>query len=271
MKNKKSETVVGEHMMKYLIFVFISFFFLSCEKIANDQEVDWNELIINCIPSDYEIKEFSYCDSSINYNPSFVCGYINKGEVFLLDETKGHSKYMCTLMQSVTFENGQGRELEFQKSAYAAQYATQWSEPCEDNPDKSMLFCASNEEATAILINDSLKLEFRIMLIVDTRDEDKPMSDRDRLFITIPKTADFGTYYTLVLSYYIKKGNIYESFNPRYAFEEKFELNGKIYENVTYYIPPVNSNQMEIYYSERWGIIAFRDNKGVLWTLKEFG
>jgi len=177
---------------------------------------------------------------------------------------------MCTLMRSVTFENGQGNELVFQKSASAAQYATQWSEPCEDNPDKSMLYCASNEEATAILVNDSLKLEFRIMLIVDTRDEDNPLNDRDRLFITIPKTADFGTYYTLVLSYYIKKGNIYESFNPRYTFEEEFELNGKTYQDVTYYIPPENSNQMEIYYNEQWGIIAFRDNRGVLWTLKKF-
>jgi len=270
-ENKKPETAVGEHTMKYLIFVFISFFFLSCEKIANDQEVDWNELIVNCIPSEYEIKEFSYCDTSINYNPSFVCGYVNRGEVFLLDDTRRHSKYMCTLMQTATFENGQGRELVFQKSSSAAQYATQWSEPCEDNPDKSTLYCASNEEATAILINDSLKLEFRIMLIVDTRDENNPMNDRDRLFITVPKSADFGTYYTLVLSYYIKRGNQYESFNPRYIFEEEFELNGKTYEDVTYFIPPANSNQMEIYYNERWGIFGFRDDKGVLWTLKEFG
>jgi hypothetical protein len=263
-------TRVALIMMKYLTFILITLFFLSCAKIADDREVDWNDLIVNCVPSEYEIKEFSYCDTTINYNPSFICGYINQGKVFLLNETRGHSKYMCTLMRSVTFENGQGNELVFQKTAYAAQYATQWSEPCEDNSDKSMLYCASNEEATAILINDSMRLEFRIMLIVDNRDEDNPQNNRDRLFITIPKTADFGTYYTLVLSYYIKRGNLYESFNPRYIFEEEFELNGKSYQDVTYYIPPENSNQMEIYYNEQWGIIAFRDNKHTLWTLKRF-
>jgi len=59
-------------MIKYLTFIFISLLFLSCAKIADDQEVDWNELIINCIPSEYEIKEFSYCDTSITYNPSFI-------------------------------------------------------------------------------------------------------------------------------------------------------------------------------------------------------
>jgi hypothetical protein len=258
-------------MMRYLIFIFISVFILSCAKIADDQEVDWNELIINCDPSEYEINEFSYCDTMVDYNPSFICGYINLGEVFLLTETRRHSKYMCSLMQTVTFENEKGNELVFQKTASAAQYATQWSETCEDFPDKSLIYCASNEEATAILINDSLELEFRIMLIVDNRDENNPRDDRDRLFITIPKTADFGVYYTLVLSYYIKRGNIYESFNERYIFEEEFELNGKSYQNVTYFIPPQNSKQMEIYYNEQWGIIAFRDEKGALWTLKNFG
>lgn len=258
-------------MIRYLICISISFLIISCSKIAGDQEVDWNELIINCDPSDYEINEFSFCDTAVVYNPSFICGYINLGEIFLLTETRRHSKYMCSLMQSVIFENDKGNELVFQKTANAAQYATEWSEICEDNPDKSLLYCASNEEATAILINDSLGMEFRIMLIVDNRDENNPQDDRDRLFITIPKTADFGIYYTLVLSYYIKRGNVYESFDSRFIFEEEFELNGKSYQDVTYYIPPQNSNQMEIYYNEKWGIIAFRDEKSVLWTLKRFG
>ena len=109
-------------------------------------------------------------------------------------------------------------------------------------------------------------MEFRIILIVADRYEDNADNDRDRLFITIPKTADFGVYYSLVLSYYIKRGNVYETFDPRFNFEEQLELNGEIYQDVTYIIPSENSkNQMEIYYSVRLGIIAFRDDNNVLW------
>jgi hypothetical protein len=236
-----------------------------------DDPVDWHELIVNCIPSEYELSDFTYCDSTVNYNPSFICGYENLGEIFLLPETRRQSKYMCSLMSTVTFENNNGDELTFQKTAYAAQYATQWSEPCDDNPEKSKLLCASNEEATAILQNDSLNLEFRIMLIVDTRDADSIQNDRDRLFITVPKQADFGVYYILVLSYYINRVNGYKPFNPSYLFEEQFELRGVIYPDVTYFIPTEEGDtRMEIYYSVKYGIVGFRDRNGVLWTFKKF-
>ena len=259
-------------MVKFLVLIVIITLVISCGEITGDDPVDWNELLVNCIPSEYEIKEFSSCDSSISYNPSFICDYINLGNYFLLPETKQQSKYMCSLIVSVTFENEKGDEITFQKTAFAGQYATQWSEICDNNLDKSILFCSSNEEATAILTNDSLGLEFRIMLIIDTRDEDKMGNDRDRLYITVPKITDFGNYYFLVLSYYIKRGYVYESFNPEYIYEEQFELNGETYPDVTYFKPSEDDdNRMEIYYSAKYGIIGFRDEKGVLWIFKRFG
>lgn len=254
-------------MARFSFFIVISLFFTGCVK---DKEIDWEELIINCEPSEFGLIEKYSCDSSLNYDPTFFCDYINLGDVSLLPETKKHSKYMCSLMQSVIFENNNGNELVFEKSAYAAQYATQWSDVCTDNPNKSILYCAANEEATAILINDSLGLEFRIMMIVDTRDENIPLDDRDRLFITVPRTSDFGVYHSLILSYYVKRGNVYESFNSRYNFEEEFVLNGESYQNVTYVIPSQDAGQQEIYYAEKYGIIGFRDYKGVLWTFKKF-
>jgi hypothetical protein len=259
-------------VFKFFILILVLAFIMSCGRITGDDPVDWHELIVNCIPSEYPIKEYTYCDTSINFNPSFICEYVNLGEIFLLPEIKEHSKYMCSLMLSVTFENEVGDELIFQKTAFAAQYATQWSGICPDEPNKTKLFCSANEEATAILINDSLGLEFRIMLNVEERDSVAIINDRDRLSITVPRKADFGVVYTLVLSYYIKRGNIYESFNPNYIFEDQFELRGVTYPDVTYFIPPENSpNQMEIYYSVKFGIIGFRDDRGTLWTFKKFG
>jgi hypothetical protein len=259
-------------MVKFFIIVLGLAFIMSCGRISGDDPVDWQELIVNCIPSEYPIKEYTYCDSSINFNPSFICEYVNLGEIFLLPDIKEHSKYMCSLMLSVTFENEVGDELIFKKTAFAAQYATQWSEICPNDPNKSKLLCSANEEATAILINDSLGLEFRIILNVEDRDSVVSNDDRDRLSITVPREADFGVYFTLVLSYYIKRGNIYESFNPNYIYKEQFELRGRTYPEVTYFIPEENSrNQMEIYYSVKFGIIGFRDEGGTLWTFKKFG
>ncbi|MBS0000758.1 MAG: hypothetical protein KFF73_17380 [Cyclobacteriaceae bacterium] len=226
---------------------------------------------MNCDPAEYQIAEFSYCDTTLSYDPADFCEYIDHGEFLLLRETRKHSKYMCGLMKSVTFEDGKGHELIFKKSASAGLYATQWSELCSENQDKSILHCATNEETIAMLINDSLEMEFRIMLNVDQRRDYNFNDDRDQLLITVPKRAAFGKYYSLILSYYIRQDNVYESFNSRFHFEEEFELNEKLYKDVTFFIPPENSDQMEIYYAKKLGIIAFRDKNGTLWTFKSFG
>jgi hypothetical protein len=178
---------------------------------------------------------------------------------------------MCNLMQTIVFENESGEELIFQNEAMAAQNATQWSELSPDIPDKSILHCSAQEETMAILYNDSLNMEFRVMLHINRRNENNRKDDRDQLLITMPKMAEFGKYYTLILSYYIKRGNIYEPFNPKFKHEQEFLLNGKMYREVTCFIPPENSDQMEIYFAKEFGIIGFRDTNGVLWTFKRYG
>jgi hypothetical protein len=253
-------------MTRLTFFIAILVFFFSCVK---DADINIQNLAFDCEASEFEISDRSSCDSAVSYDPFYFCEYRNLGDVFLLSDSRSHLKYMCSLIRKVIFENNSGSEISFGIESIATQYATQWSEPCNGNREKSILFCAANEEATAVLINDSLKLEFRIMLIVESRNEDVPLDDRDRVFITVPKIADFGKYYSLVLSYYIKRGNIYDSFNSRYQFAEELELNGHKYQNVTYALP--ESGETEIYYTEKYGIVGFRDNKGVLWNFKQFG
>jgi hypothetical protein len=255
-------------MIRFLFFIVILVFFFGCVK---DGDINIQELAFDCESSEFEISEKNSCDSSVSYDPFYFCEYRNLGDVFLLTDSRGHLKYMCSLIRNVIFENNSGDEISFGIESIATQYATQWSEPCPGNAEKSILFCAANEEAMAVLINDSLKMEFRIMLIVENRDENVPLDDRDRLFITVPKKADFGTSYSLILSYYIKRGNIYESFNDRYQFAGELELNGNTYRDVTYVIPSEGSGDSEIYYTEKYGIVGFRDGKGVLWTFVRFG
>lgn len=254
-------------MTRVFIVATLVLLFIGCVK---DDEINLDELIFECNSAEFEIQDKNSCDSTVSYDPFYFCEYRNLGDVFLLQSSRGHLKYMCSLIGKAIFENENGREVTFNISSIATQYATQWSEPCPGDPQRSVLFCAANEEAMATLKNDSLKMEFRIMLIVDSRNEEVTIDDRDRLFITVPKTADFGTYYSLVLSYYIKRGNIYESFNNRYAFQEEVELNGKTFRNVTS-SPMGEPGETEIHYSEEFGIVGFRDGKGVLWTFKRYG
>ena len=101
-------------MYKFLIFTFIIIFLISCGENTDDKFIDQHELILNCDPSEYEIEKFTYCDSTIDNDPS-ICDYINLGEIFLLPDTKQHSKYICSPMQSVTFENENGEELVLKK------------------------------------------------------------------------------------------------------------------------------------------------------------
>lgn len=233
--------------------------------------IDKNDLVLSCDPSDYEIEEFTFCDPKENLRLVDFSDYENHGVAFLLPGSPEHSRYMCPLMESVIFEDESGREITFEKSTYAAQNATQWSESSDENPEKSILHCASWEETIAVLLNDSLDMEFQVMLHINRRDENDPHLDRDQLLVTIPKYADFGKFYSLVLSYYITRDSGYEPFNPKFTHAEKYVLQGAMYYDVTYYIPPENSDQMEIYYAKQFGIVGFRDRSGILWTFKRYG
>jgi hypothetical protein len=252
--------------------IFIGLFIWLAVLVTLTQcKIDKTDLILRCDPSEYEIEEYTLCDPSVDYDPADFCEYENHGVASLLPGSRKHSRYMCPLMHSVIFEDESGHELIFQKSSYAAQNATQWSEKCSEMSDKSILHCASWEETIAVLLNDSLDMEFRIMLNIDHRDDKNRKDDRDQLLVTIPKTADFGKYYSLILSYYIKRDDVYESFNSRFRFEEEYVLEGKMYRDVTFFISSDDSDQMEIYYAKKFGIIGFRDMDGILWTFKRYG
>ncbi len=159
----------------------------------------------------------------------------------------------------------------FHVNSFASQYATQWNETCQNNPEKEYFICSQNEEATAILSNATLELECRITLEVYSRDKENSENDRDQLVIRIPMMDDFGVGFSPVLSFYIKRGNIYEQSYLGFNYEEQHELNGEIFQDVFYSFTPNYAEKLtEIYYTAKLGIIGFRDKNGILWTFNKF-
>ncbi|MCG8330766.1 MAG: hypothetical protein MI974_23920 [Chitinophagales bacterium] len=253
--------------MKNILFpLLILVLAIGCKK----DEITITDSFDHCIERNEQVIASDSCPTSLD---DYHCEIIEIGADSLGDESRSYLPQYCLMVKdTLRYENNSGELTIYTvtEKLNLRTFSLQNSFiECNSDSSETIAYCSKIDLAELRLksINKNISLKINISNILDNTSPELGLSG-DKL--SICRGGTIGSFCTEEFYSIINQKDLTYDQSEREERINKIELNGVQYNDV---ISNINnnpiSNGFKYYYNRQIGLIAYLDENGELWTIKQ--